>query len=258
MGNVQGTTETPDLCREEVLVEGHEPAASNESLSCVSRYYLTLPNDEVLRLYRRCCWEEASPDEKTKFADWIWFHAFRCAGKHSRDLQEEQQRDCATSAAGKVWDAWIVKQTPFISHVGQLVAYVDTVSRNEVVNYFRAQVRSARSLESLSEEECELGWEDAEAIALENLQNEHVKWQLLQALSELTPKQRQVLELHLEGLKPQEIADVLNTNSNQVRFLLHKARSKVKLALERSDFLREGGETHDQQSIGVITARSLA
>ena len=58
------------------------------------------------------------------------------------------------------------------------------------------------------------------------------------AIAALPDQQRQVIELHdLAGWSPAEIRNVLDLSETNQRVLLHRARSKVRAALE--DYLRE-------------------
>ena len=54
------------------------------------------------------------------------------------------------------------------------------------------------------------------------------------AIETLPPRQAQVLVLRdIEGWEPEEVCAALNISDGNQRILLHRARSKVRAALER-------------------------
>jgi RNA polymerase sigma-70 factor (ECF subfamily) len=74
---------------------------------------------------------------------------------------------------------------------------------------------------------------EAEAVAHER------RSQLLEAIRDLPHGQRQTMMLHLEGLDPSEIADVLGITANNVGVRLHRARAEIRRRLELD---AEGGD----------------
>jgi len=65
--------------------------------------------------------------------------------------------------------------------------------------------------------------------------------QIEKAMSALPPTQRQVITLRdVEGLNPAEVCNILTISETNQRVLLHRARSRVRRALER---YLEGGDS---------------
>jgi RNA polymerase sigma-70 factor, ECF subfamily len=72
-------------------------------------------------------------------------------------------------------------------------------------------------------------WEGADA----RLENDEVRDLLLKAIAELPPRQRDVIVLRdLQGYSSEEARNVLGLTETNQRVLLHRARSKVRAALE--------------------------
>ncbi len=72
-------------------------------------------------------------------------------------------------------------------------------------------------------------WEGAEA----KLEQNEVRDRLLEAIADLPPRQREVIVLRdLQGYSAEEARNVLDVSETNQRVLLHRARSKVRAALE--------------------------
>lgn len=72
-------------------------------------------------------------------------------------------------------------------------------------------------------------WEGVEA----RIENNEVRDLLLKAIAELPPRQRDVIVLRdLQGYSSEEARNVLDLSETNQRVLLHRARSKVRAALE--------------------------
>jgi len=72
-------------------------------------------------------------------------------------------------------------------------------------------------------------WEGAEA----KLEQDEVRDRLLEAIADLPPRQREVIVLRdLQGYSAEEARNVLDVSETNQRVLLHRARSKVRAALE--------------------------
>ncbi|MET0823858.1 MAG: RNA polymerase sigma factor [Solirubrobacterales bacterium] len=72
-------------------------------------------------------------------------------------------------------------------------------------------------------------WEGVEA----RIENDEVRDLLLKAIAELPPRQRDVIVLRdLQGYSSEEARNVLDLSETNQRVLLHRARSKVRAALE--------------------------
>ena len=72
-------------------------------------------------------------------------------------------------------------------------------------------------------------WEGAEA----KLEQDEVRDLLLEAIADLPPRQRDVIVLRdLQGYSSEEARNVLDLTETNQRVLLHRARSKVRAALE--------------------------
>ncbi len=72
-------------------------------------------------------------------------------------------------------------------------------------------------------------WEGVEA----KIENDEVRSVLLGAIAELPPRQRDVIVLRdLQGYSSEEARNVLDLSETNQRVLLHRARSKVRAALE--------------------------
>ncbi|MBI4311665.1 MAG: sigma-70 family RNA polymerase sigma factor [Chloroflexi bacterium] len=76
----------------------------------------------------------------------------------------------------------------------------------------------------------------------EQLLSREMRERILAAINELPPSQKEVITLRdIEGLTASEACDVLGVSEANQRVLLHRARSKVRRAIER--YLEVGG-TH--------------
>jgi RNA polymerase sigma-70 factor, ECF subfamily len=104
-----------------------------------------------------------------------------------------------------------------------------TIVRNRALNLLRRERR--RDAEPLPFQAPSLGpGPDAEAL------RGALREQLLEALSELTPVQREVVLLHdVEGWKHREIADRTGLPAGTVRSHLHFARKRLRSLLESLD-----------------------
>ena len=72
-------------------------------------------------------------------------------------------------------------------------------------------------------------WEGADA----RVESDEVRDLLLEAIAELPPRQREVIVLRdLQGYSSEEARNVLDLSETNQRVLLHRARSKVRAALE--------------------------
>ena len=72
-------------------------------------------------------------------------------------------------------------------------------------------------------------WEGADV----RLENDEVRDLLLEAIAELPPRQRDVIVLRdLQGYSAEEARNILDLSETNQRVLLHRARSKVRAALE--------------------------
>jgi RNA polymerase sigma-70 factor (ECF subfamily) len=75
------------------------------------------------------------------------------------------------------------------------------------------------------------GWDD---IPESRLLSQETRAYLLQAIESLPPNQREVISLRdLEGWSPEEVCTLLGISEVNQRVLLHRARSKVRGALEQ-------------------------
>ena len=65
------------------------------------------------------------------------------------------------------------------------------------------------------------------------IENDEIRDLLLKAIAELPPRQRDVIVLRdLQGYSSEEARNVLDLSETNQRVLLHRARSKVRAALE--------------------------
>ena len=72
-------------------------------------------------------------------------------------------------------------------------------------------------------------WEGADV----RLENDETRDLLLQAIADLPPRQREVIVLRdLQGYSSEEARNILGVSETNQRVLLHRARSKVRAALE--------------------------
>ena len=72
-------------------------------------------------------------------------------------------------------------------------------------------------------------WEGVEA----RIENEELRDMLLEAIADLPPRQRDVIVLRdLQGYSAEEACNILDLTETNQRVLLHRARSKVRAALE--------------------------
>lgn len=120
------------------------------------------------------------------------------------------------------------------------------VTINMVMLYFRKQRIGTLSLDDKT-------LEVAETVFLSNISPIHLDDRIslrnmLSLLSPLSPRHRRVLMLHdVEGYRHQDISHLLGITSGASRSQLHKARTKMRLALGVSDL-------HHRQETGLRVA----
>jgi RNA polymerase sigma-70 factor (ECF subfamily) len=74
-------------------------------------------------------------------------------------------------------------------------------------------------------------WQDSAAVAVEDRETLRVA---MRAIAELPPAQRTVIRMRdVEGFSPEEVCASLELSEGNQRVLLHRARSRVRSALER-------------------------
>ncbi len=70
-------------------------------------------------------------------------------------------------------------------------------------------------------------------IPEERLLSQETKAEIYKVIETLPPSQRQVITMRdVEGMRPEDISNILGITDTNQRVLLHRARSKVRLALE--------------------------
>lgn len=111
-------------------------------------------------------------------------------------------------------------------------AWLYTVARNKVVDYYRKQGRSAKRVE-IDEEVFEIIAKE-EGEYLEEAIREHDSKVLLDALAQLSPVEKELISLRFhDDLQFSEIAQVLDKNEGAVKMTLYRALEKLKLIIDK-------------------------
>lgn len=103
--------------------------------------------------------------------------------------------------------------------------YIFTLGRNKAIDYVRKQSRL--SMMDFQEDKDDLF--SIEESLEEKIVMDEEKEELLQAIKALNPDyQRAIYLADFEGLSYAEIGQILGKNQNQVKVLIHRARSRLK------------------------------
>jgi DNA-binding CsgD family transcriptional regulator len=89
------------------------------------------------------------------------------------------------------------------------------------------------SLDDLQSQKALKNHPTVEPDVLRILENDELKAELRANQGPLTPREKQLLELHLEGYKCDEIADRLNEDVRLIRADLNAVRNKVHQRIKR-------------------------
>lgn len=142
--------------------------------------------------------------------------AFAFEYTNDSDLATEIVQDCFV----ELWSS-----RAKLTHTGNLKSYLYTMVRNDCINVKRKkQPKTSDGLPS--ESSFELNFIKWETIRI-----------LYDAIAELPPQSRTVIDYSLNGLKNQEIADLMGLSLNTVQTLKQRAYKKLRVALKEHYYL---------------------
>lgn len=145
-------------------------------------------------------------------------------------------RDAAADATGAVWEK-VVRRMPD-DHVRDIDAWLAAVARTTAIDHLRAIRQRARRQASWLDEAFAV--EDPASTPEELALDDDSRRLLREQVALLPAAQRQVIELRLDGLTPEEIAQVLGRTRGWVDTTAFRAIRKLRDAM-RLGASREGG-----------------
>lgn len=162
--------------------------------------------------------EQSLAEAYDQYADAIFRHCYFRLGNRERAKELMQETFC------KTWEH--LAKGKDIEHVQ---AFLYRIAGNLVIDEIRKlKRRPETSLENLQEEGFDPASEDGE----ETMQGVVQGGQILEALDQLDQHSRDVLVLrYVDGLPPQDIADMLGVSANVISVRLHRATKKLKVLL---------------------------
>lgn len=160
-----------------------------------------------------------------RYADRIFRHCYRRLGT----------REAAEDATSQVFTQALAAIERFDPNRGSFASWIFTIANNVLVDHHRIERRYLPGL--MSYEPIDIAETPEEtALARERASG------LRQALCELPPREREVIELRLAGLTSAEISDVLRCQKNSVAQAQFRAIGRLR-ALLGSGVAEKG--THD-------------
>ena len=150
-------------------------------------------------------------DSYQKYADAIYRHCYY------KVYDREQARDLAQQTFARVWEYLTQGK-----QIKNMRAFLYQTARNLVVDYYRS--KKPVSLDDLRED----GFEPAGNAGedpVQKLESEDIKRLLLK----LKEDERELIIMrYIDGLKPQEIAEVMDETANVISVRLHRAGKNFK------------------------------
>jgi len=106
-------------------------------------------------------------------------------------------------------------------------AFIFRVARNSIIDHYRASDKKTVDIDNIPE------IEDTEANIDESLDKSIDTTKLLQNIYKLKTEYQEVLLLHyIQDLSIDDIADILDKKSNNIRVIIHRAINKLKEKME--------------------------
>ncbi len=134
---------------------------------------------------------------------------------------EEQAHDVVQECLTKIWD-----KRRMLNEVQNHEAWAMRVTRNQCYDWVKANRYTALSGEEIEQE-------DQIKADHDTLMEDHQKW-LDKVLSTIPEKQREIFHLReIEGMSYHEISEVLSLSMSEVKVYLHRARNRIRSALQQ-------------------------
>ena len=134
---------------------------------------------------------------------------------------EDNAHDVVQECLTKIWD-----KRHMLKDVQNVEAWAMRVTRNQCYDWVKAS-----RFTTLSEQQTQQ--EDQLKADHDMLMEDQKKW-LAKVLEGIPEKQREIFHLReIEELSYHEISDVLSLSMNEVKVYLHRARTKVRAALQK-------------------------
>ena len=128
---------------------------------------------------------------------------------------------------------------------GKLAPWLYTVCRNRIFD----ELKSSKKRPQLSEERASQIHSDSHDPA-NRLEIDDFLQRLPRLLDSVSEKEREVIELWSQGLKPAEIAEVIDKPPGNVRVTLHRGIKKLKKHPEVSPWLERATGQHETRNVG--------
>jgi RNA polymerase sigma-70 factor (ECF subfamily) len=129
----------------------------------------------------------------------------------------------AEEIAQDVWLALIKSASGYQAGAATFRTWLYTIARNKIADFYRRPVNQHH-------EDSEVDVDDTSAVA--QVEQNLLVNQLLQALDQLPPEQREAFILQQEGFTAKEIAEITGASKEAVKSRLRYARSSTRAQLE--------------------------
>lgn len=179
-----------------------------------------------------CYWIEkaregtASEQQQERLANWLLETCLYYATLESA----AEPQEIAVLTAERLWEAVRNGKLRWQEEVGLkgILAYIRRAVRYEIGRAQRNLVHDHAVIIPLDDARDTPAPDDIETEVVETLMWRPILEAVRKAIPTLSPQQQLIVQLHLEGLEPREIAETLNISRPQVNVVLSQVRARLR------------------------------